>query len=176
MAEGEEAAIELVDSAGALDPVVALLRDFVHATGALRALGVVEHARGGPPAIVECGRMSVVEIDLGDRMLHMPHGIELDVEIASLPGLRQLPPFDVDAAEGTVTGTIGGLDMLVANVCALAEALGGANVAMAVFETTDPEAPLAVTARAGGSEQVVVAIGEDQFAWDAPGQPRGSAA
>lgn len=176
MSDGEQAPIELVESAGALDPVVALLREFVHATGALRALGVVEHARAGPPAVVECGRMSVVEIDLGDRMLQMPHGIELRVDVPSLPGLRQLPQFEVDAAEGSVTGAIGGLDMLVANVCALADALGGANVAMAVFETTDPEAPLAVSARAGGSEPVVVAIGEDQFAWDAPGQPPGSAA
>lgn len=176
MAEGEEAPIELVESAGALDRVVALLRDFVHGSGALRAVGVVDHAAGEPPAVVECGRMTVAEVDLGDRVLHLPHGIELAVEVPPLPALRQLPPFEVDAAEGTVTGTVGGLDLLVANVCALAEALGGADVAMAVFETTDPETPLAITARAGGGEPVVVSIGEDQFAWDAPGQPPGAAA
>jgi hypothetical protein len=171
VAEGEDAPIELVESAGALDGAVALLRDFVHGTGALRAVGVVEHVPGASPAIVDCGRMTLIEVDLGDRILHLPHGIELDVDVPSPPGLRQLPPFEVDAAQGTVTGTIGGLDHLVANVCALAEALGAANVAMAVFETTNAEMPIAITARAGGSEPVVIAIGEDQFEWDPPGQP-----
>lgn len=170
MAEGEQAPIELVESAGALDGTVALLREFVHRAGALRAVGVVEGGQGEPPAVVECGRMAVIEVDLGDRTLHLPHGIDLGVEVEVPPGLRQLPPFDVDAAQGTVTGTIGGLDHLVANVGALAEALGGNNVAMAVFETTDPGAPLAITARAGGSEPVVVAIGEDRFEWEPSGQ------
>jgi len=176
VAEGEEAPIELVESVGALDGAVALLRGFVHETGALRAVGVVARGQDEPPAVLECGRMSMIEVDLGGRTLHMPHGIALDAEVPSLPALRQLPPFEVDAVEGTVTGTIGGLDHLVANVGALAEALGGANVAMAVFETTDPETPLAITVRASGSEPVVVAIGEDQFAWEPPGQPPGAAA
>lgn len=171
MAERDEAPIELVESVGALDGAVALLRGFVHGTGAVRAVGVVERGRDEPPAVVECGRMTIIEVGLGARTVQMPHGVELDVEVPSLPGLRRLPPFEVDAGEGTVTGTIGGLDHLVVNVSALAAALGGASVAMAVFETTDPEAPLAVTARADGSEPVVIAIGEQQFAWDAPAQP-----
>lgn len=170
MAEADDAPVEFVESVGALDRVVALLREFVHGAGALRAVGVIEREQGQPPAVVECGRMSIVEVDLGDRILHMPHGIELDVELQGLPALRRLPPFEVDATEGTVTGTIGGLDLLVTSVGALADALGGANVAMAVFETTDPGTPLAITARAGGTEPVVVAIGEDQFEWEPRGQ------
>jgi hypothetical protein len=45
---------------------------------------------------------------------------------------------------------------------------------MAVFETTRPDEPLAITARAGGDEPAVIAIGEDpanRFEWRAPGQP-----
>jgi hypothetical protein len=163
MSEHDDDAIEIVASVGALDATVVALREFVHRSGALRAVGLVEREPGEGPAVVECGRLAAIEVDLGDRVVHMPHGIELDVAIPLLPGVRQLPPFDVDAATGEVAGTIGGLDHLVAGVCGLADALGGRNVAMAVFETTDEETPLAITARAGGAEPVVIAIGEDQF-------------
>ncbi len=170
MSEHDEDAIEIVASVGALDATVAVLREFVHRSGALRAVGLVERDPGEGPAVVECGRLAVIEVDLGDRIVHMPHGIELDVAIPLLPNVRQLPPFDVDAATGEVTGTIGGLDHLVEGVCGLADALGGRNVAMAVFETTAAETPLAITARAGGTDPVVVAIGEDQFELQGPGQ------
>jgi hypothetical protein len=170
----EDDRIELVASVGALDAAVAALREFVHRSGALRAVGLVDRDPGEGPAVVECGRLAVIEVDYGDRVVHLPHGIELDVPAPALPDVRQLPPFDVDPATGEVTGTVGGLDHLVAGVCGLAEALGGRNVAMAVFETTRAEAPLAITARAGGGGGVIIAIGEDpadQFQWRAPGQP-----
>lgn len=166
--------IELVESVGALDPVVAALRDFVHRSGALRAVGLVDRDPGEGPAVVECGRLAVIEVDYGDRVVHLPHGIDLDVPVPPLPDVRQLPPFDVDPETGEVTGTVGGLDHLVAGVCGLADALGGRNVAMAVFETTRPDTPLAITARSGGEDPVVIAIGEDpadQFEWRPPGQP-----
>lgn len=169
--------IELVATVGALDGAVAALREFVHRSGALRAVGLVDREPGEGPAVVECGRLAVIEVDYGDRLVHLPHGIELDVPVPPLPDVRQLPPFDADTATGEVTGTIGGLDHLVAGVLGLADALGGRNVAMAVFETTRPEAPLAITARAGGEDPVVIAIGDDpadQFEWRAPGQAPGA--
>ena len=167
----EDDRIELVASVGPLDGAVVVLREFVHRAGALRAVGLVDREPGEGPAVVECGRLAVIEVDFGDRIVHLPHGIELDADVPPLPDVRQLPPFDVDARSGEVTGTIGGLDHLVAGVCGLADALGGRNVAMAVFETTNADLPLAITARAGGGEPVVIAIGEDQFEWRAPGQP-----
>jgi hypothetical protein len=164
--------IELVASVGTLDPAVAALRAFLHRAGALRAVGVIERDAGSGPAVVDCGRLQVIEVDLGDRIVHLPHGVELAVDAPAFDGVRQLPPFDVDATTGEVVGTIGGVDHLVAGVCELADALGGRNVAMAVFETTTDDAPLAITARAGGAEPVVIAIGEaDQFEWHPPGDP-----
>jgi len=173
MSEHDEEAVEIVASVGPLDAVAATLREFVHRSGALRVVGLVDRAPGEGPVVVECGRLAPIEVDFGDRIVHLPHGIELDAVIPPLPDVRQLPPFDVDAATGEVAGTIGGLEHLVDGVRGLADALGGRNVAMAVFETTDDETPLAITARAGGSDPVVIAIGEDQFELAAPGQPAG---
>jgi hypothetical protein len=52
----------------------------------------------------------------------------------------------------------------------LARGLGGRNVAMAQFATHDPAAPLALTARADGSEPMVLALGEEEFEME-PGWP-----
>jgi hypothetical protein len=163
MAGPDEDAIELVASVGALDVAAATLREFLHRSGALRAVGLVDRGPGEGPAVVDCARLEAIEVDLGDRIVHLPHGVPLDVELPPLPDVRQLPPFTVDGATGEVAGTVGGLDHLALGVRGLADALGGRNVAMAVFETSDPRTPLAITARAGGTEPVVVAIGEDQF-------------
>jgi hypothetical protein len=166
-AGGETPDIELVASVGPLDETVVLLREYLHRSGAVRAVAVVDREPGLGPAVVDCGRLLPVEVDLGDRVVHLPHAIELDATAPALPELRQLPPFDVDPASGEVVGTIGGLEHVAGGVRGLADALGGRNVALAVFETTNPEVPLALTARAGGAEPVVVTIGEDAFELDA---------
>jgi hypothetical protein len=169
--DDEEDVVEVVASVGALDEVVALLRDYLHRTGAVRAVALVDRAPGEGPAVVDCGRLAPVEVDLGDRRVYLPHAIELDVAPPELPPLRQLPPFEVDAEAGEVAGPIGGLEHVVEGVRALAAALGGRNVALAQFETTDPDAPLTVTARAEPGEPLVVALGEEEFELDA-GWPR----
>ena len=171
MSEHDDDAVEIVASVGALDATAAVLREFVHRSGALRVVGLVDREPGEGPVVVECGRLAPIEVDFGDRIVQLPHGIELDAPIPLLPAVRQLPPFDVDAAAGEVAGTIGGLEHLVSGVRGLADALGGRNVAMAVFETTNAETPLAITARAGSADPVVITIGEDQFELAAPGQP-----
>ena len=171
MSEHDEEAVEIVASVGPLDGAAATLREFVHRSGALRAAGLVGRDLGEAPVVVETGRLARIGVDFGARIVQLPHGIELDVVIPPLPDVRQLPPFDVDAAAGEVAGTIGGLEHLVDGVQGLADALGGRNVAMAVFETTDADAPLAITARAGGGDPVVITIGEDQFELAPPGQP-----
>ena len=80
-----------------------------------------------------------------------------------LGALRRLPPFDVDVEKGEVAGPVGGLQHLAGGVAALARVLGGRNVAMAQFATSDPAAPLSLTARADGSDPIVVLLGEEEF-------------
>ena len=179
---GHDEAAEVVTSVGPLDGTVVLLRDFLHRSGALRVVALVERARSdsgaatpdiqdgaaadfeASAAVIECSRFAPVEVDLGGRIVQLPHDLELDAVAPTLPQVRQLPPFDVDAVLGEVTGTIGGLAQLADDVRALAAALGARNIAMAVFDTTDVSTPLAITARADRSEPVVVALGDAEFA------------
>jgi hypothetical protein len=165
-----EVEVEVVASVGALDATVVLLREFLHASGALRAVAVVERPDGEGEAVVDCGRLAPIEVDLGERLLALPHAIELDAPVPALPEVRQLPPFEVDAAAGSLAGPLGGAEHLARAVRALAELLGGQSVALVQFETTDPGAPLAITARAGGAEPLVLALGEEEFEMQ-PGWP-----
>jgi hypothetical protein len=166
----DDDAIDLVGSVGTLDPVVVALREFLHRSGTVRAVAVVERDPGESPAVVDCGRLQPIEVDFGDHVVHLPHGIELDAEPPPLPDVRQLPPFQVDAEQGEIAAPLGGVAHLAAAVRDLAAALGGRNVAMAQFATDDPEAPLAITARADGSEPLVLALGEEEFPME-PGWP-----
>lgn len=160
---GEDRAAQVVTSVGPLDATVVLLRDFLHRSGALRVVALVERGPGAGAAVVDCGRFAPVEVDLGDRIVQLPHDLELGVIPGPLPPIRRLPAFDVDAARGEVTGTIGGLAHLAESVVALAGALGGRNVAMAVWETTSADVPLTLTARAGLPDPVVVVLGDEEF-------------
>jgi hypothetical protein len=150
-----------VDSVGSLDPTVVLLRNFLHRSGALRALAVVDGGPNDAPALVDCPRLAPIEVTIAGNTVHLPHSAPLDVIELPVPEVRQLPPFDVDAETGTVAGAIGGVEQLAGAVRALAHTLGGRSVAMVQFETTTPELPLTISAR--GSEPIVVAIGEEQF-------------
>jgi hypothetical protein len=161
--EAEEE-VDLVASVGPLDAVVETLRDVLHRSGALRVAVVVD-LPSGPPALVDVGRLAPVEVRIADRVMHLPHAIELEAE--SLGGaieLRQLPPFEVDPQSGQVIGTLGGLDMLADAMRELAEIIGGRSVAMAVYQTVTPDVDLTVTARSG--EPVLVTLGDEE--WEMP--------
>jgi hypothetical protein len=162
----DDDAIELVVSVGPLDVVVATLREFLHRSGAVRAVAVVDREPGEGAAVIDCGRLQPIEVDFGDRIVHLPHSVKLDVDPAPLPDVRMLPPFEVDAAQAEIAAPVGGVAHLAGAVRDLAAAFGGRNVAMAQFATNDPQAPLAITARADGSEPIVLAIGEEEFPMD----------
>ena len=162
--------IDLVGSVGPLDPVVVALREFLHRSGAVRAVAVVDREPGESPAVVDCSRLQPIEVDYGDRVVHLPHAIELDAESPPLPDVRQLPPFEVDVEQAQIASPIGGVAHLAGAVRDLAAALGGRNVAMAQFATNDPQSPLAITARADGSEPIVLALGEEEYPME-PGWP-----
>lgn len=161
---------ELVASVGPLDPVVVLLREFLHRSGAVRAVAVVEGEPGEGPAVIDCGRLAAIEVEAGGRRMALPHAAELDAEAPPLPDVHQMPRFEVDAAAAEITAPLGAVAQLAAAVRGLADLLGGRNVAMAQFETSDPDAPLAITARAGGGEPMVLALGEEEFEME-PGWP-----
>jgi hypothetical protein len=157
--------IDLVASVGPLDAVVETLRDVLHRSGALRVAVVVDMPDDGPAALVDVGRLAPVEVRIADRVMHLPHAIELEAEPLSTGiELRQLPPFDVEPETGQVTGTLGGLDMLADAMKDLAALLGGRSVAIAVYQTTTPGIDLTVTARSG--EPVLVTLGDHE--WELP--------
>src|SRR3954470_10163768 len=158
MAADEDEDIELVATVGPLDPVVATLRDVLHRSGALRVVAVLDTE---PPAIVDVGRLLPVEVQVGERKMHLPHAIELDAEPLGHIEARALPPFEVDASSGEVIGTIGGLDYVADIARGITGLLGGRSVALLEMPTTSAGVPLAVTARLG--EPVVVTIGEQEF-------------
>ena len=166
MAEDEPR--EVVASVGPLDTVVALLREFVHRSGAVRAVAVVD--AGERPAVVDCGLLAPIEVEAAGRTVLLPHAVELDATPPELPEIRRMAPFEVDLAAAQIAAPPGGLAHLAFAVRALADLLGARNVAMAQFATTDPATPLAITARAGGAEPLVLALGEEQFEME-PGWP-----
>jgi hypothetical protein len=161
---------EVVASVGPLDPVVVLLREFLHRSGAIRTVAVVAGEPGEGTAVVDCGRLLPIEVEAGGRTVALPHAVELDATPPPLPDVRRFAPFEVDPAEATIAAPPGAVAHLADAVRALAGLLGGRNVAMVQFETTDPETPLAITARAGGDEPLVLALGEQEFQMD-PGWP-----
>jgi hypothetical protein len=159
----EPVEIPLVASVGPqLDGVISLLREFLHVTGAARALAVVEHEPGEPPALIDCPRLAPIEVTRGESVVAVPHGLELDVLPPVLPGdLRQLPSVDVrfdENGEVQLTGTIGGLEHMARGAITLAGMLGPRDVAITMFDTTTPDLALTISARTG--EPVVVAVGD----------------
>ena len=142
-----------------LDLAIALARELLHGSGALR----VSVALDGPrPAIVEYERLRAVVVhDADGSVRELPHDAARDAAPAELPFMRRLPAFEVDAAEGRVAGVLGGLEMLGRAVRDSAAMLPGASVIAADYETNDPAAPLGLAGRAG--EPLVVLLGEHEF-------------
>jgi hypothetical protein len=153
--------IDVVLTVGELDPVVVTLREFLHQANAVQVQAVVDRGAEAP-ALVSCGRLEPIEVVRGDEIVHLPHGVELEPQPpADLPSVPPLPPFEVDAESGTVTGPLGGVEAVARAVEALAGHLPARSVAVAFYPTTEPELPLGIAARVG--EPLVISIGEQQF-------------
>ena len=160
-ADGEDDPVDVVLTAGDLDPHVVALREFLHRASALEVQAVVDRGTDRSPAIVSCGRMQPIEVTEHGRTVHLPHTAELDAPVPALPEVPRLPPIEIDPAEGTVSAPLGAVDALARAVGALAETLGGRSVALAFFQTTEDDTPLGIAARTG--EPVVLTLGEQQF-------------
>lgn len=159
--------VDVVATVGALDPTVMLLREFLHRSGAIRVVAVV--ALEDSSALVDVGRLLPVEVTIGERVVHLPHALQLDAAVLMVPEVKQLPAFDVDPATGEVSSPLGGLEHYAIAVRQLAQILGEANIALASWETTSPDVPLSITARAS-EDALVLALGEEGFEME-PGWP-----
>src|SRR4051794_12596720 len=105
---GENDAPEVVASVGPLDAVVVLLREFRPRAGARRAVAVIGGGRGEDPAVVDVRRLHPTEVEVGGRLVLLPHAIELDPSPpAAMPAVRQMAPFEVDAEAGPIAAPPG---------------------------------------------------------------------
>jgi hypothetical protein len=143
-----------------LDAIAATLREFVASAGALRAVALLDRGQDAAPIVVDCDAAGAVEVEEGGDMREL--SAASGAAPLALVHVHALPVMDVDPASGDVTGTIGGLQHLAGAVGELAAALGGRSVATAQFQTSDPDVPLAVSARPG--EPPVFALGDETFA------------
>lgn len=147
-------------SSPAIITACAALRSFVHLSGALRAQALVP-AQDGPPAVVSCVRLGPLEITIGERSVQIPHDTELEAAAPDLGALRPMPPFEVSPERGEVAGMIGGLGALGDAVMTVAAAIGPQTAVVVEMESTTPDVPLVVSARAG--EPVLVTLGDESF-------------
>jgi hypothetical protein len=146
---------------------VALARELLHRSGALRVSAMVDRGQEREPAVVACARLGAIEVTEDGETRALPHDAPVAVSIPELPHLRQLPAIEVDPVEGTVAAPLGGVEMLGRALRAGAEALGGRSVVAADYETTRPDAPLGLAAQPTGA--LVVLLGEEEFALDLEG-------
>lgn len=143
---------------------VALARELVHRSGALRVSAMVDRGDDRPPAVVALARLGALEVTEDGETRTLPHDAPVALGPPDLPHLRQLPAIEVDVAAGTVAAPLGGVEMLGRALRVGAEALGGRSVVAADFATTDPESPLGLAAMPTGA--LVVLLGEEEFELD----------
>jgi hypothetical protein len=159
---GDEHAIDVVLTAGDLDPHIVAVRELVHRANAFDVQALVDRGEDRPAAHIACGRMQPIEVTDDGRTVHLPHTAELDPDPPALPKVPPLPPIEFDLEEGTIGAPLGAIPALIEAVEAVAASLGGRSVVLALFQTTDEDRPFGIAARQG--EPVVLTLGEDQFA------------
>lgn len=147
-------------SSPSVDTACAALRSFVHLSGALRAQALIPSA-DGPPAIVSCVRLGPLEVVIGDRSVELPHDVELEAAAPDLGALRPMPPFEISTERGEVAGMIGGLQLLGDAVMTIAAAIGPLAAVVVEMESTTPDLPLVMSARAG--EPLLVTLGDAEY-------------
>ncbi len=139
----------------------------VHEAAALRARVLLPGAEeDGPATIVSLephGPLLVERPEGTVEIPHeeLPHGSEPDVAMPATPELGPYPPFEINEADGTVTGMIGALSGLGDVLTRLSSLMGEGTVVAVELRTTIPDHPLGVVGRAG--EPVIALLGDDAY-------------
>jgi hypothetical protein len=149
-----------------IDNVAALLREFLHRTGAARVLALLAASENESGTLIDCPRLAPIEVTRDEELVALPHDFTLNGPEPEMPGgLVQLPAVEVRADEQSgevqLTGMIGGLEEMARAALALADKLGPGNIAFTVYDTTTPDLPLTITARTG--DQVVLSIDDEEL-------------
>lgn len=161
--------IALVESVGpALDPVVALLRELLHAASAVRATAVVPEDEGDDRAVVDVARLAPIEVARGAHVVHLPHVGPDDAEVPVLPAFRDLPVFEADPDSGEIAAPLGGVEHRATGVAETARLLPPGSILQVAWDTTRPGVAFSVTA--GGSDPIVLGVGDEVFPMP-PGWP-----
>ncbi len=160
--------IDLVTTVGTLDETVVLLRELLHRARATQAIAVVAGGIGRhdltEPAIVDVERLAPIEVTIGERVVHLPHVVELDaVPPLALPEFKQLPPFDADPETGDVAAPLGGVEHYAMATRDTAALLPEGDVLQLRWETARPDVRFSITARSGGGEPLVLGVGDQAF-------------
>lgn len=166
---GDADGVVLVASAGALDPVVVLLRELLHVAAAVRATAVVPDG-DGPPAVIDVARLMPVEVARGSEVVHLPHAAPQDPPAPVLPEFRRLPAFDVDPDTGEVAAPLGAVEHRARATAQAAAGLPPGSVLQLAWDTSTPGVPFSVTARAAAEEPFVLGVGDETFPMP-PGWP-----
>ncbi len=142
---------------------VVTLRAFASAAGALLVLLVLDQGAEIPPLLFECPAAGPVELSEGETVVQLDPALLAAAPLA-LPRVHALAPFEVDALRSEITSPLGGVEQLARAVRELVEAFPGRSVLSATFATSDPQAPLELSARSG--DPMVLALGEEQYEMD----------
>src|SRR5215213_2046218 len=161
MQPGDEQPVDVVLSAGDLDPHVVAVRELVHRANAIDVQALVDRGEDRPAAHISCGRLQPIEVTDDGTTVHLPHTAELAPTPPALPKVPPLPPIEFDLEEGTIGAPLGAIDALTEAVQAVAASLGGRSVVLALFQTTDDEIPFGIAAREG--DPVLLTLGDQQF-------------
>jgi hypothetical protein len=147
---------------GQLPVVLATVQDFAARAGAERVVALLD---AEPPVMVERIEDGTLQVTEGE--VTRPAALERGVAPVALPGLRVVPAsaLSADPETGELAAPLGGVQLLVDSVLALARALGGRSVATATFATRDPRMPITIAARDG--EPVVLEIAGRHFTFPA---------
>lgn len=134
-------------------------------SGAERVVLLIDEGEEAPPTILEWNPHAPLELTAGGVSAAVPAGVADETEPVALPDVRPVPAtaMEADSDLGELAAPIGAVASLASAVLALAAGFGGRSVATAEFPTRDRERPLAIAARQG--EPIVVAVGEEQFAF-----------